>query len=117
MKDYQNALDWFVGLMSTQLGFDDVKNEKQSLLLQELVDKEIELQSRKDKLVVGSAWECVVPVCYLEHEYDFKTIRITKGDVVIIKEVFEKEICIQKYGLNCDNIEHFLLCFAPKGEK
>lgn len=34
--------------------------EKQVLILQELVDKEIELESRKDKMIVGSEWICEV---------------------------------------------------------
>jgi hypothetical protein len=62
---YQEALDrikserlWDEGLGDYYNVFD--RDNKDLKLIQELVDKETELQSRKDKLVVGSEWECVV---------------------------------------------------------
>lgn len=79
--------------------------------IQELVDKETELQSRKDKLVIGSEWVCVV-----EHMSSQK-VSIYVGDDVFIRLLDNGYVGygdgFYKYG---DNETHFLLCFKPKEE-
>ena len=85
-------------------------------LIQELVDKEIELQSRKDKLVVGSEWECVVPCfgddsMYYKVGVKVKVLSFNKYDKAYFVKVASdwQEVTFVK--------DQFLLCFKPKGEK
>ena len=90
--------------------------------LRELVDKEIELESRKGKLVVGSEWECVAE-CRAPSQL-FK-----KGQIVSVTSIFIEETVwlfykhfsemLKKEYEDETNMpkDQFLLCFKPKGEK
>ena len=60
MKDYQEALDRLENF--AYHGGEKGNNVK---IIQELVNEKLEQESRKDKLVVGSEWECVAD-CYCE---------------------------------------------------
>lgn len=82
--------------------------------LQELVDKEIEQESRKDKLIVGSQWECIA-------ENRGRNTVFKKGIETYILEIEENFITFGHgtvYGYVRDSapIDQFLLCFKPKGE-
>ena len=90
--------------------------------LQELVDKEIELETRKDKLVIGSEWECIVE----HYGYFIKTntqYAIEVGEFVKIRRTEKlhngRMILYFDKGHNIcfDDETHFTLCFKPKGEK
>ena len=89
--------------------------------LQELVDKEIELESRKDKLFVGSEWECLVDcLCSVDdNKKQRKVGLIKKGSKFKIHEFIEVlERVTIKEPLKFDiPVDQFLLCFKPKGEK
>lgn len=79
-------------------------------VFKELVDKEEEMQSRKDKLVVGSEWVCVADC------YHFNGL-ITNGEIFTLKRVNKMRVTIS--SLDCETYvmyEQFLLCFKPKGE-
>ena len=128
MNKYQEALDeleanavqWKANKKwNKENGFfiDDVGIEEMvaySKLLQELVDKEIELQSRKEKLVVCSQWECVAN-CYGEHWKYHKTNKVV---ITKIYNLYGNYINVRCGQLD-DNIpeQQFLLCFKPKGGK
>ena len=123
-----NAVQWKANKKwNKEHGFfiDDVGIDEMiaySKLLQELVDKEIELESRKDKLVVGSEWECVAE-CRAPSQL-FK-----KGQIVSVTSIFIEETVwlfykhfsemLKKEYEDETNMpkDQFLLCFAPKGEK
>jgi hypothetical protein len=121
MNKYQEALNQIVTLYgirsATREHYQGVHD-----VLKPLVDKEIELQSRKDKLVVGSEWECVVE----HYGYFIKTntqYAIEVGEVVKIRRTEKlhngKTILYFDKGHNIcfDDETHFTLCFKPKGEK
>ena len=74
----------------------------------ETFDKEIELESRKDKLVVGSKWECVVE-CHGVYA-DFSI-----GEIVTILSISEGGYI--NFSNDAMIIPQFLICFKPKGEK
>ena len=70
--------------------------------------------SRKDKLVVGSEWECIVP-----HKAESGWCLIgTPFTITEIKDgwVFSEKVILNIKFESFDFIEHFLLCFKPKGE-
>lgn len=82
-------------------------------MLKKLAEEKDEQESRREKLVVGSEWECIV-----SHKV-FGTKRITfnpKGRTVIITSIIE-DLLSYKYQDdkgNDDIEEHFLLCFKPR---
>lgn len=77
--------------------------------IEELVDKEIELQSRKDKLIVGSEWECVAGSFYgFWGDY----VAIKKGTTVKIGSVNGRMISFDRGAIV--PTDQFLLCFKPK---
>ena len=89
-----------------------------ALTLQELVDKEIELESRKEKLVVGSEWVCLVDcLCSVDdNKKQRKVGLIKKGSKFKIYEFIEVlgRVTI-KEPLKFDiPIDQFLLCFKPR---
>ena len=105
--------------------FDEVDGEfgitSKAHHLDGIVKKEIELQSRKDKLVVGSQWECVVDcLCSVDdNKKQRKVGLIKKGSRFKIYELIEVLGIVKiKEPLKFDiPIDQFLLCFKPKGEK
>ena len=112
MNKYQEALNAIKTEPKIQDYYGDYinffdKDDEDIALLQELVYKEIELQSRKDKLVVGSEWECIIDCYGSEHEF------------VVVQSVKVFEILDDKVRIGYDWIpkQQFLLCFKPKGEK
>ena len=115
MKDYKKAYEIIVNRQLYLSGGIVLNAEK---LILELVDKEIEFQSRKDKLVVGSEWVCVVEhhVEYL-HDGDFYIIEV--GQFISVTNLTDNIVAFQTDFLNLkcvDTLTHFLLCFKPKGE-
>lgn len=109
MNKYEKALD----LMKNNYGWIDdcefsLENQK---LYMDLLEEKIEFESRKDKLVEGSAWECVVPhLADATQPYDIK-----KGSKVTILDIAEEYLSYlnEKEELVLDAIEHFILCFKP----
>lgn len=94
-------------------GYEDIK------LLKELVDKEIELQSRNDKLVVGSMWNCVSQ-CLAERVAMLQCYtRIMNIDnMVTIAEFGCEYVNFRLLDTNAPLLfttpkEQFLLCFKP----
>ena len=109
----ENKSNWGSYLNETnevgaELKFDDDMN-----VIQKLIDERIEFESRKDKLIIGSEWECIIRY----HHYPGEI-----GKRVIIKEA-NKYSVITNYKFNeyitIDlPIEIFLYCHKPikKGE-
>jgi hypothetical protein len=83
-------------------------------LIEQLVSEKEELQSRKDKLVVGSEWECVAH-CYGENRQYKPT---SKAIIYKIESGYWNYVEIFIDTL-LDNMptDQFLLCFKPKGGK
>lgn len=90
-------------------------------VFKELVDKEEEMQSRKDKLVVGSVWQCDIG-----HEILIggKMILLAGNDSHYNRDgMLVKIACIQDGRVTYTitgligyetQIGHFLVCFKPK---
>ena len=103
--NYQEALD----KVSNCRGFlSDVE------VLQKLVDEKVELESMKDKLIVGSEWECVA-------ENRGRNTVFKKGIEVYIWEIEENFVTFGHgtvYGYVRDSvpIDQFILCFKPVKE-
>ena len=77
-------------------------------IIHELIDKETELLSRKDKLVVGSEWECVVR-CHSSNTFH------CVGELVKIGEIEDTFVWLEDSVLDTYvNDSQFLLCFKPK---
>ena len=79
--------------------------------LRELVFEKLEQESRKDKLIVGSQWECVA-------ENRGRNTVFKKGIETYILEIEENFITFGHgtvYGYVRDSapIDQFLLCFKP----
>ena len=116
MNKYQEALNRIIDEY-IPMSFDGKPMNQQTadaLILQELVWEKTEYESRKDKLIVGSEWECVY-----QHSNDL--IVLDKSDVVFIKHVGDKMViyhCNKKDLDRVDYKDHFTLCFKPieKGE-
>lgn len=115
MNEYKEALKriksvqaWDEGLGAFWNIFDH--RDEDIKLIEELIAEKTEQLSRKDKLVVGSEWECVVG-CYGDvHKWD-------KGDKVTITKIVNVlgYLQIDANNLIKDNvlIDQFLLCFKP----
>ena len=128
MNKYQEALNktnFILRKLSGWSGKDlsEIDNQydlfNNQALIQELVDKEIELQSRKEKLVVGSEWECIARCNGMEFTHIKGTIvRIenTNGDLeVLIKPLNNLEDYM--FDLDPNDVvctDQFLLCFKPR---
>lgn len=77
-------------------------------LLKKLAKEKDEQESRKDKLVVGSEWECVAD-CYGDKIAYYKNANVilNKFDENLLEIIsFEKSDRMKK--------DQFLLCFKPK---
>ena len=106
MKDYQEALDRLENF--AYHGGEKGNNVK---IIQELVNEKIEQESRKEKLIVGSRWECVAK------NRGRNTIHKKGIEVYILK--IEENFSIISYEIIYGWVEdviptdQFLLCFKP----
>ena len=100
MKDYKKAYEIIVNRQLYLSGGIVLNAEK---LILELVDKEIELESRKGKLVVGSEWECMLKT--------YGTVKI-----IDVHPLSERVTFRNMLFEHTEKIADFLLCFKPKGE-
>ena len=94
---------------------DDIK------LIEELIAEKTEQLSRKDKLVVGSEWECVVntyaPVraFYIDPVLDMNYSKIGKSAVVKVIDFDDMRVLIVLNTTKCIlSKDQFLLCFKPR---
>ena len=117
MNKYEQAqifIEWYVSVNEAKQSEVDAtgKTDEFVSVLRELVDEKTEMLSRKDKLVVGSEWECVAGCNSKHFVYDV-------GDVVEVLCVENGHILLKPYAIRDDVIkeQQFLLCFKPKGEK
>jgi hypothetical protein len=96
MNKYQEALKEI-----THLTFVETKYYE---MLKKLAEEKDEQESRKDKLVVGSVWECVIDCYGSEHEF------------VVVHSVKVFEILDDKVRIGYDWMpkQQFLLCFKPR---
>lgn len=77
-------------------------------LLKKLVKEKDEQESRKDKLVVGSEWECVVR-CHGSNTFH------CVGELVKIGEIEDTFVWLEDSILDTYvNDSQFLLCFKPR---
>ena len=116
MKDYQEMLDelecyalqWAVNYLNNEESIEILNHSK---TLQVLIDEKLEQESRKDKLIVGSEWECVAK------NRGRNTIHKKGIEVYILKIEENFSIISYKtvYGWVEDVIptDQFLLCFKP----
>ena len=110
MKDYQEALEW----ISSQKGWIDpyeFSEEHQGMFEQLLIEK-LERESRKDKLIVGSQWECVVS-CFANDSMYYKVGVKVK---VLSLEEYDKVLFVRVKSEWQEVIfvaDQFLLCFKP----
>ncbi len=78
------------------------------------LDKATELESRKDKLIVGSEWECIVE-CYASSSFNYAV-----GDIIEFGDFNDGFVLLDEY-YDFDNVktriimplQQFLLCFKP----
>lgn len=134
MKNYQEAIDRIKEhclaspsrMMGEEFGFghdydmDHDGYEDEIELLQELLDEKTEQESRKDKLIIGSKWECVVDMMAIEKPKNNVRgwIDITRCEKVTIISLSYKDdnwfIEIGGFGYYVIMAkEQFLLCFKP----
>ena len=62
MKDYQEALRNLENYVIEKLREEDLSINHFTIeieVLQQLIDEKLEQESRKDKLILGSKWECI----------------------------------------------------------
>ena len=109
MKKYQEALRRMyelLGKIPFEVELSDLKP------LSELVNEKLEQESRKDKLIVGSKWECVAN-CYCESYGD--ALKIEKGEITQLQSYHNHTLAISRGIMPT---QQFLLCFKPieKGE-
>ena len=116
MKDYQGAISRIVDeyIPIHYEGTPTNQQTEDALLLQELVNEKLEQESRKDKLVVGSKWECIA-------ENRGRNTVFKKGIQIYIREVVENFITfgygtVNGYVVDSVPIDQFLLCFKPLKE-
>ena len=77
-------------------------------LLKKLAKEKDEQDSRKDKLIVGSQWECVAD-CYSEFWGD--CLKVEKGTVVTLQSFHGFTLSFNRGIMPTDQ---FLICFKPK---
>ena len=118
MKDYQEALDRLENF--AYHGGEKGNNVK---IIQELVNEKLEQESRKDKLIVGSRWECVakslapISARYIDPIFDKSTIAIQKSWVLTVLEIEKDYVKLQHENTKCFlSQDQFLLCFRPLKE-
>jgi len=87
-------------------------NEEEENLIKKWIDERVEFESRKDKLIVGSVWECVA-TNYGE-DWCWR-----KGTDVVITELADDDL-VSFSDIKYKNIqdeqpdEQFMVCFKPK---
>lgn len=121
MKDYQGAIsriiDEYIPISYNSKPMN--QQTEDALLLQELVDEKIEQESRKDKLIVGSEWECVALclVAEISSKGKLTSILTVLGVVCtfIGNDDFMSTIKVKDKHYVIPT-EQFLLCFKPIGE-
>lgn len=122
MNKYEESLDWLKKTFNQYLGDWQLSSVHFGIHrdFKELVDKETELESRKEKLVVGSVWECVVD-CLVETD-NLQLFRLTKRGCVSVKilkhnanyvDVEYKSLLLNRVSLLSMPTDQFLLCFKP----
>lgn len=123
MNKYQEALHsiYFTFHQRVKPKYLSVCEDENLKIIEELVYEKTEQESRKDKLIVGSEWECVAD-CITEHytEDDVVSSRIFKNTLVNVSLILNGvvDLKVKKYGgLRSVMTDQFLLCFKPKGEK
>lgn len=130
---YQKALDR-VRVLKTQMYIDFMYRSatKGSMILleseidenlniiQELVNEKLEQESRKEKLIVGSEWECLakslapISARYIDTILDKHTIAIQKSWVLTVLEIEKDYVKLQYENTKCFlSQDQFLLCFKP----
>lgn len=81
-------------------------------IIQELVNEKLEQESRKDKLVVGSEWECIVS-CFANDSMFYKVG--TKVKVLSLEE-YDRVFFVRvksEWQEVIFVVDQFLLCFKP----
>ncbi len=111
MNKYEEALKVVDELAQQALdGFRYLKRHYNDL--KELVDEKTELESRKDKLVVGSEWECVAN-CLVAKGNNWCDY-IKKGDKIIVFQIIDDLfIFVDDEKYRFIPYQQFLLCFKP----
>jgi hypothetical protein len=114
-EQYKMALNTLFMMSSEHLGF-ELNYEKN--LMQELIDAKLEQESRKDKLIVGSKWRCIITHTVFREENITDSMSVTynrMGDIVTITNVGDYNITykFKRYIICLDFIGHFLTCFKP----
>ena len=112
MKDYKGAIciiiDEYIPMHYESKPMN--KQTEDALLLNDLVNEKLEQESRKDKLVVGSKWECVAN-CYCEFWGD--CLKIEKGTVIQLQSNHGHTLALNRGIMPT---QQFLLCFKPLKE-
>lgn len=113
MNKYQEALKEI-----THLTFVETKYYE---MLKKLAEEKDEQKSRKDKLVVGSEWECVVntfaPIraFYIDPLLDKNYLKIGKSAVVRVVDFDDMNVLMILNSAKCIlSKDQFLLCFKPR---
>ena len=113
MKKYKEALRNLENYVIEKLREEDLSINHFTIefeVLQQLIDEKVEQESRKDKLIVGSKWECVAN-CFCENWGDALIIR--KGDIIQMQSIHNHTLAINRGIMPT---EQFLLCFRPLKE-
>ena len=109
MKKYQEALRRMyelLGKIPFEVELSDLKP------LSELVNEKIEQESRKDKLILLSKWECIAKNQgseYLCETEEIVTIKLDNSGVILVEHD-------EHDAYNIIPTEQFLLCFRPLKE-
>jgi hypothetical protein len=125
-EKYQEALDelecysiqWVVNYVDNEAA-DKMLNH--SKLLQQLIDEKLEQESRKDKLIVGSEWECVLDLICPCLKYNGETKvgyeLLYKTRVVTIVEVVNNYVKFKMDDYLCIiGLPQFLFCCRTRKE-
>ena len=78
--------------------------------LEKLAIEKDEQESRKDKLIVGSEWECVAD-CYCE--FHGEALIIVEGELIKVQSIHNHTLAINRVIMPT---QQFLLCFKPLKE-
>ena len=126
MNEYQEALERIKSVQAWDEGLGDFWNifdhrDDDIKLIEELIAEKTEQLSRKDKLVVGSEWECVVntfaPIraFYIDPLLDKNYLKIGKSAVVRVVDFDDMNVLMILNSAKCIlSKEQFLLCFKPR---
>ena len=123
--NYQEALNSLQEYVIEKLREDDLSINHFTIefdLIQQLIDEKLEQESRKDKLIVGSEWECVA-ICYSEGiSFRAPICLVNVKGIVEITEIGESDgIHYVEYSSQNERrldeyampIDQFILCFKP----